>query len=145
MADSVLLGGIGTEKTLQGACAIINKLARLGILNTTNVQAAATVAALIAAAYAALVSGTTQLFPPEARALVRLFEQYMRQADKAGVFGVDATASAVTIAALLTVNTAALTTDLRFLFSSQITLPGFDATSEADPNLTHNFSYATTG
>lgn len=145
MADSTLTGGIGIEQTLRGACAIINKLARLGILNTTNVQAAATVAALIAAAYAALVSGTTQLFPPEARALVRLFEQYMRQADKAGVFGVDATASAVTIAALLTVNTAALTTDLRFLFSSQITLPGFDATSEADPNLTHNFSYATTG
>lgn len=145
MADSVLAGGIGIEQTLQGACSLINKLARLGVLNTTNVQAATTVATLIAAAYAALVSGTTQLFPAEVRSLVRIFEQYMLQADKAGVFGADATASAATIDALLTVNTAALTTDLRFLFSSQITAPGFDATSEADPNLTHNFSYATSG
>lgn len=145
MPDSVLAGGIGAETTLQGACAVINKLMRLGVITVAIVQAASDVEDLIARVYANLVTSTTQKYSAESRALVRLFEQYMQQGKKAGLFGADAAAIATTIAALTTVNTAAATTDLRYLFSSKITLSGFDAASEADANTTQNYSYETTG
>lgn len=137
MADSTL--GMDMEKSLMGFCAIVNKLTRIGVLTTTLVSNTTTVATLISDAYAALLVSTEQKYPASVRILVRLFEQYVRLMEDLGLLD-------TTIVGLLqTCNTVDASTDLRYLASSKITLNGFDATSEADPNITKNFSFATTG
>jgi len=144
MADSIY--GAAAEKSLWGACGIINKLTRLGVLNTTNVQAATTVDDLIARAYAALqsTSGGYEMFGRHVREEVWMLEQFLNRGRKIGIFGIGTTAQNATIAGLLTVNTAAAGTDLRFCFSTAITQPGFDATTSEDPHATMGMAYQVT-
>lgn len=147
MADS--LYGIGTEKTLQQAPWVINKLKRMfgGTVFLTLVQASDTVDNLISRMYTALelASATDELYGRELRALCRIFEQYMNIGRKKGLFGSTSGAQDTTIAGITTIGTADAATDLRYLFSVAITMNGYDATIEPDGNFTQNFAYQATG
>lgn len=122
MANSTI--EVSYEKQLQWLCYGINKLARLGILTTTLVAAATSVADLIARAYTALGTAAVPLYEVEARILVREFEQGILLLQKLAL--IDDTIAA----ALTTVNTASAATDLRYLASNVITLNGFDPAQE---------------
>ena len=146
MADSVY--GIGTEKTLQQAPHVINKIKRMfgGSVFLTLVQASTTVDNLISRMYTALqvTSTTNEIYGKELRALCRILEQYMNIGRKVGLFGADASAQDTTIAGITTVGTADAATDLRYLFSVAITMNGYDATIEPDGNFTMGFPYQAT-
>ncbi len=147
MADSIY--GIGTEKTLQQAPHVINKIKRMfgGTVFLTLVQASTTVDNLISRMYTALqlAGATDELYGRELRALCRIFEQYMNIGRKKGLFGATSGAQDTTIAGITTVGTADAATDLRYLFSVAITINGYDATIEPDGNFSMNFAYSTTG
>jgi len=147
MADSTI--GIGAEKVLMEAPWVINKIKRMfgGTVFLTLVQASTTVDNLISRMYTALeVSGTTnEIYGKELRALCRIFEQYMNMGRKKGLFGADSTTQDATIAAITTIGTASAATDLRYLFSSVITMNGYDETIEPEGNIEINYAYATTG
>jgi hypothetical protein len=133
------------EKRLWRGAMVINKLsdtANLGvysILTPTLVAAATGVSNLIALAYAALVNGTTELFGPEARKLVEVFEQTIRDMESLGL--IDDTITA----ALTTVNTASAATDLRYLIAGELSDTTLDVTKDSDPFMDGNWSASVTG
>jgi|SRR6185369_11501080 len=136
MANSVI--PVAYERELMHFCSIINKLKRRLIL--TDVMAAASTSAsdLVARLYAALRSGTIELFKPEDLKLVERFEQRALFMAKLGKW------TDVVVAAFTTVNTASAATDVRYSVSSLITETGFDATSEAYPDTDGVSSFAAT-
>lgn len=133
------------ERRLWRGTMIINKLSDTSgvgvysILTPTLVAAATSVTNLIALAYAALVSGSTELFGPEARKLVQVFEQTVRDMETLGL--IDDTIAA----ALTTVNTASAATDLRFLISTELSDTTLDVTKDSDPFMDGYWSAAVTG
>lgn len=133
------------EKRLWRGTMVINKLsdtAGLGvysILTPTLVAAATSVSDLIARAYAALVSGSTELFGPEARKLVQVFEQVVRDMETLAL--IDDTIAA----ALTTVNTASAATDLRYLIAGELSDTTLDVTKDSDPFMDGYWSTAVTG
>lgn len=132
----------GQERSLYPMGTIINKLKRRGILTDVLVAAATGVSDLIADTYAALRSGTIELYnggdsSPELN-LVRRFEQGIRRMEKKGLL------TDVIVAALTTVNSASAATDLRYLVSSVLSDTTLDMTTEASFDNESNFSYATT-
>lgn len=110
-----------------------------GILTNTLVTNCTSVSDLIADTYAALVSGTNELFGPEARLTVQNFEQGVRLMETLGL--IDDTIAA----ALTTVNTASAATDLRYLISSELSDTSLDCTLTSDPGGDLPFAYAVTG
>lgn len=126
------------ERQLIPFCSVVNKLKRLNILTNVLVAASTSPSDLIARAYAALRSGTTELFGPEPLKLVQRFEQKVKLMQRIGLLN-------DTIVGLLqTVNTVSASTDLRFIASTVITQPGFDATKEDYPDVDGNYAYAST-
>jgi len=127
-----------TERELFPFCAVVNKLKRRGILTDVLVAATLGVTALIADVYAALRSGTIELYRQEDLMLVRRFEQHVLHMQKRGLIN-DTIAAALT-----TVNTASAATDLRYLVSSVLTNTNLDATSEASAGFELNYAYPVT-
>jgi|GEM_PF-5624427 len=152
MADSVL--GMDREKTLMEFPWLVNKLSRIfgAAAFLAAVQGATGVDNLIAVVYGLLrVSGTTnEIKGSEVRTLCRLFEQYVNMIRRMSIttglmWGATSAACDTTVANFLTVNTGSTITDLRASVANLITLTGYDATIESDPNLSLNFAYVTTG
>lgn len=126
------------ERALFPFCAIVNKLKRRLILTDVLVAAATGISDLIADTFAALRSGTTELFGPEELTLVRRFEQHIRVMEDLGLI------TDTLAAALTTVNTASAATDLRYLVGGALTDTTLDVTSEASAGLELNYAYAVT-
>jgi hypothetical protein len=135
MAFGVL--GSDQEKALVTFPAICRKLKRNGILTDALAAAAASIADLIADVYAALRSGTTELYGPEMLALVRRFEQKVKLMEELGLI------TNVIAAALTTINTADASTDLTYLVRGVLTI-SYDATAENSFDNEGNYSYAST-
>lgn len=133
------------ERRLWRGAMVINKLSdtagvgTYGILTAALVTAVTGVSDLIADAYAALVSGSNELFGPEARKLVQVFEQTIRDMEALGL--IDDTIAA----ALTTVNTASAATDLRFLISTELSDTTLDVTIDSDPFADGYWAAAVTG
>lgn len=130
---------IDYEERLIPFSALVNYLKSQVILTDTLVAAAADVADLITRTYAALKSGTIDLFGPEARLAVERFEQHIKLMELLAL--IDDTKAAL----LETVNTVEAGTDLRYLVSSIITLAGYDKTSTAWKGFDTHTAYAVTG
>lgn len=128
----------GTERALLPFGAIVNKLKRRGILTDVLVAAATSISDLIADTYAALRSGTTELYRGEDLQLVRRFEQHIKHMEKKGLL------TDVLVAALTTVNTASASTDLRYLVSSVLSDTNLDMTTERSAGFEGVYSYAST-
>lgn len=129
--------GPDNQKALIQFPAICRKLKRIGPLTDVLVAAATDVNDLIADAYAALRSGTIELYGPEVLALVRRFEQQIKLMQKLGLI------TDVLAAALTTVQGVDAATDLSYLVRGVITI-SYSATSEDSPALDGPFSYAVT-
>jgi len=128
------------ERRLWRGAMVINKLKDVyGVLTNTLVTNCTGVDDLIADTYAALVSGTIELFGPEARKLVEIFEQTVKDMQALGL--IDDTIAA----ALTTVNTASASTDLRYLISSELSDTTLDCTLDSDPFADGYWSASVTG
>jgi hypothetical protein len=114
------------EKRLMFVTALINKLARIGVLTDTLVAAATSFQDLLDDIATALkVSGTSNFaYPEPTRILVRYLLAELAFMNSLGL--IDDTITA----ALLTVRGTSAATDLRYLASAVITVTGFDATDE---------------
>lgn len=133
------------ERRLWRGAMVINKLSDTSGIGVYSILTAALVTAvtgvsdLIADTYAALLSGTIELYPPEARKLVQVFEQVIRDMEALGL--IDDTIAA----ALTTVNTASAATDLRYLIAGELSDTTLDVTKDSDPFMDGYWSAAVTG
>lgn len=100
-----------------------------GILTNTLVTNCTSISGLIADTYAALVSGTIELFPKEARMCTEVFEQGIRLMETTGLL------TDTLAAALTTVNTASANTDLRYLISNALSDTSLDCTLDLHPGV----------
>lgn len=135
MAASTI--GTPAEKALVTFPAICRKLKRNSILTDVLVTAVTGVDDLISDVFAALRSGTIELFGPEMLALVRRFEQKVRLMKRLGL--IDDTIAA----ALTTVNTADAATDLTYLVRGVETI-SYTPTAEDTFDNEGNYAYAVT-
>jgi hypothetical protein len=124
MANSTI--NFANEQRCQGACSLINKLKRLGLLTDALVAAATSFQDLLDdIASALVVSGTTNdKYPPIAEQLVRYLLAELSFLNSIGQL------SDSNVTSLTTVNTASAGTDLRYRFSSLVTDASFDPARE---------------
>lgn len=125
MANSTI--EYSAEKRLMFVTALINKLARIGVLTDTLVAASTSFQDLLDdIATALVVSGTNNyLYPEPVRILVRYLLAELAFMNSLGL--IDDTITA----ALLTVRGTSAATDLRYLASSVITINGYSASDES--------------
>lgn len=128
------------EERLLPFCPILNKLIRYFGSSAFNtlVTAATSTSDLITRVYAALVSGTIELYGPEVRLLAERLEQQIRLMEKLGLIN-DTIAGSLT-----TVNSASASTDLGYLVAGIITLNGYDRTGEEWAGFDTNTSFTVT-
>jgi hypothetical protein len=119
MANSTI--NVADEKRAEFACSLINKGKRLGLLTDALVGGATSFQDLLDDIRTVANSATLH---PEVR---HIFDALLGELKWA--YGMDIITEALTLL-LSTVNTASATTDLRYLFSSLVQNPQFDATRE---------------